>query len=261
MGYTAAALSFALKDSPVPVILVGSQRSADRPSSDAATNLLAATSIAGRAPFAEVVVAMHDWISDEKVVVHRGTRVRKCHTSRRDAFKSVNAPPLAHYDLLHNSLKMNTDDYVQRRKSPDWTPHAEFDPNVALIKFHPGLSVGIIDWAMATGYKGIILEGSGLGHVGDVLFPALERAVKDGIVVGMCSQCIWGTVHMNVYSTGRDLQRIGVVPLDDMLAETALTKMMWAFAQEKDPEKVKQIMLANVAHEFSERRMLEVAEE
>jgi glutamyl-tRNA(Gln) amidotransferase subunit D len=261
MGYTAAALSFALKDSPVPVILVGSQRSADRPSSDAATNLLAATSIAGRAPFAEVVVAMHDWISDEKVVVHRGTRVRKCHTSRRDAFKSVNAPPLAHYDLLHNSLKMNTDDYVQRRKSPDWTPHAEFDPNVALIKFHPGLSVGIIDWAMATGYKGIILEGSGLGHVGDVLFPALERAVKDGIVVGMCSQCIWGTVHMNVYSTGRDLQRIGVVPLDDMLAETALTKMMWAFAQEKDPEKVKQVMLTNVAHEFSDRRMLEVAEE
>jgi glutamyl-tRNA(Gln) amidotransferase subunit D len=114
---------------------------------------------------------------------------------------------------------------------------------------------------MATGYKGIILEGSGLGHVGDVLFPALERAVKDGIVVGMCSQCIWGTVHMNVYSTGRDLQRIGVVPLDDMLAETALTKMMWAFAQEKDPEKVKQVMLTNVAHEFSDRRMLEVAEE
>ena len=261
LGYTAAALSFALKGIPVPVVLVGSQRSSDRPSSDAATNLLSSAAIAGNAPFAEVVVAMHDWISDEKVVVHRGTRVRKCHTSRRDAFRSVNARPLAYYDLLHSSLQLNAEKYAQRRKGSEWSPKPQFDPNVALIRFYPGLSVGIIDWAMATGYKGIVLEGSGLGHVGESLFPALERAVDEGIVVVMCSQCIWGTVHMDVYSTGRDLQRIGVIPMGDMLSETALAKMMWAFGQEKDPEKVKEIMVTNIADEFSERRVVEAFEE
>lgn len=261
LGYTAAALSFALQDIPAPIVLVGSQRSSDRPSSDAATNLVAATAVAGQAPFAEVVVAMHDWVSDEKVAIHRGTKVRKCHTSRRDAFRSVNARPIAYYDLANRALQMNGEKYVERKRRSDWEVRSKFDPNVALIKSHPGLSVGMIDWATATGYKGIVLEGTGLGHVSDVLFPALERAVKNGIVVGMCSQCIWGRVHMNVYSTGRDLLKIGVLPLDDMLAETALVKMMWAFGQEKDPEKVSKLMVTNIANELSDRRSLEAAVE
>jgi glutamyl-tRNA(Gln) amidotransferase subunit D len=204
---------------------------------------------------------MHDWVSDEKVAVHRGTKVRKCHTSRRDAFRSVNARPIAYYDLANRALQLNSEKYVERNRRSDWEVRSKFDPNVALIKFHPGLSVGMIDWATATGYKGIVLEGTGLGHVSDVLFPALERAVKNGIVVGMCSQCIWGRVHMNVYSTGRDLLKIGVLPLGDMLAETALVKMMWAFGQEKDPEKVSKLMVANIANELSDRRSLEAAVE
>ncbi len=260
LAYTAAALSFALKEAPVPVVLVGSQRSSDRPSSDAATNLLASSAVAGHAPFAEVVVAMHDWVSDERIALHRGTKVRKCHTSRRDAFKSVNARPIAYYDVMRRSLELNGEKYAKRRKQQDWTIHSRFDPNVALIKFHPGLSVGIIDWATATGCKGIVLEGTGLGHVGDAIIPALERAINDGIVVAMCSQCIWGRVHMDVYSTGRDLLRIGVLPLGDMLPETALVKMMWAFGQEEDPGKVKQILLTNIANEFSDRRILEAME-
>jgi len=260
LGYTAAALSFALKGIPIPVVLVGAQRSSDRPSSDAATNLLAATAIAARAPFAEVVVAMHDWISDEKIAVHRGTRVRKCHTSRRDAFKTINAQPIAYYDLTQRALTLTSEEYGNRRKEDGWVVRPEFDPNVLLVKFHPGLSVGMIDWAIASGYKGIVLEGTGLGHVSETLFPALERATSSGIVVGMCSQCIWGRVHMNVYSAGRDLQRIGVLNFGDMLAETALVKMMWAFGQEKRPEKVKEIMLTNMVGEFSDRRLAEVEE-
>jgi len=257
LGYTAAALSFALTDLPIPVVLVGSQRSSDRPSSDAASNLVAATAVAGQAPFAEVVVAMHDWISDEKVAVHRGTKVRKCHTSRRDAFRTVNQKPIAHYDLINRTLNLDVTQYRERGKSGSLTVKAQFDPNVALVKFYPGISVGIIDWATATGFKGIVLEGTGLGHVGEALFSSLERAVNDGVVVGMCSQCIWGRVHMNVYSTGRDLLRIGVLPLGDMLSETALVKMMWAFGQEKNPENVKKIMTINLANELSERRELE----
>ena len=257
LGYTAAALSFALRDLPIPVVLVGSQRSSDRPSSDAASNLVAATHVAGEAPFAEVVVAMHDWISDERVAVHRGTKVRKCHTSRRDAFRSVNAQPIAYYDLTHHTLELTNESFKPRQGGNAFTVKSQFDPNVALVKFHPGISTGIIDWATATGFKGLILEGSGLGHVGDSLFQSLERAVDSGMAVGMCSQCIWGRVHMNVYSTGRDLLRIGVIPLGDMLAETALAKMMWAFGQEKDAEKVKKIMLTNLANELNQRRTLE----
>jgi glutamyl-tRNA(Gln) amidotransferase subunit D len=257
LAYTAAALSFALTELPIPVVLVGSQRSSDRPSSDAASNLVAATVVAGQAQFAEVVVAMHDWISDEKVAVHRGTKVRKCHTSRRDAFRSVNDAPIAHYDLVHRTFELDGRSYRPRRKGATVTVQSQFDPNVALIKFHPGVSAGIIDWATATGFKGIILEGTGLGHVGDALYSSIERAVNNGAVVGMCSQCIWGRVQMNVYSTGRDLLRMGVLPLGDMLAETALVKMMWAFGHERDPEKVKNIMSTNIANELSDRRELE----
>ncbi|HYB83894.1 MAG TPA: Glu-tRNA(Gln) amidotransferase subunit GatD, partial [archaeon] len=257
LAYTAAALSFAFTTLPIPVVLVGSQRSSDRPSSDAASNLIAATSVAGHAPFAEVVVAMHDWISDEKVAIHRGTKVRKCHTSRRDAFRSVNVKPIAHYDLIHHTLELDEGSYRPRRNDTLPVVQPQFNPNVALIKFHPGISAGIIDWATATGYKGIILEGTGLGHVGDALFPSIERAANDGVVVGMSSQCIWGRVHMNVYSTGRDLLRMGVLPLGDMLPETALVKMMWAFGHESNPEVVKKIMLTNIANEFSDRRELE----
>jgi glutamyl-tRNA(Gln) amidotransferase subunit D len=258
LGYTAAALSFALNRPPVPVVLVGSQRSSDRPSSDAATNLIAATAVGATATFAEVVVAMHDWVSDEKVAVHLGTKVRKCHTSRRDAFESVNASPIAYYDLIRRTIDVKSESLAKRRKDSDWSPLPRFDPSVAMIKFHPGMSVGIIDWAIASGHKGIVLEGTGLGHVGETLYHALERAIKDGIVVAMCSQCIWGRVHMNVYSAGRDLLRMGVIPLGDMLSETALVKMMWAFGNEADPYKVKMIMARNLAGELSDRRLVKV---
>ena len=258
LGYTAAALSFALNDTPVPVVFVGSQRSSDRPSSDAATNLTASTAIAAKAPFAEVVVAMHDWVSDQRIAIHRATRVRKCHTSRRDAFKSVNSTPLAYYDLIKNSIDINSNSKEKRRKAENWSIKPQFDPNVVLLKFHPAMSAGIIDWATASGCKGIVLEGSGLGHVGDALFAAIERAIKDKIVVAMCSQCIWGTVHMNVYSTGRDLLRLGVIPLGDMLSETALVKMMWAFGNEDNPDAVKKIMLTNMHGELTDRRTVEV---
>jgi len=257
LGYTAAALSFALNKPPVPVVLVGSQRSSDRPSSDAAANLVASTAIAGRAPFAEVVVAMHDWISDERIAIHLGTKVRKCHTSRRDAFESVNVRPIGYYDLIRNSTDVTVKSLNTRRSDSDWTIRPKFDSNVVLIKFYPGISGAIIDWAVASGQRGIVIEGSGLGHIGEAMFPAVERAIDNDILVAMSSQCIWGAVHMNVYSTGRDLLRMGVIPLGDMLPETALVKMMWALGNVASPAEAKIMMGKNLAGEFSDRRLLE----
>jgi len=255
MGYTAAALSFALHDLPVPVILVGSQRSADRPSSDAGTNLIGAVTAAVEAPFAEVAIAMHETTSDTSIVLHRGTKVRKCHTSRRDAFQSINAIPLAR--VQNHKIEMLVDDYRRRDCTRKLTLKKEFDEKVALIKFYPSMNPEVINWYVEKNYRGIILEGTGLGHVGSYLFQAIQNAVDHNVIVGMTSQCIWGRINMNVYNQGRDLLALGVTPLEDMLPETAIVKLMWIFGQTKDIEEAKKLLKKNIAGEFSQRTLPE----
>jgi glutamyl-tRNA(Gln) amidotransferase subunit D len=259
LGYTAAALSFALQDLPVPVILVGSQRSADRPSSDAATNLIGAVKAAASAPFAEVVVAMHETVSDKSILFHRGTKVRKCHTSRRDAFKSVNVTPLARME--NEKMRMLVEDYRERDSSRKLLLKPDFDQRVALIKFHPSLNPRIIEGYVDDGYRGIIFEGTGLGHLPNYCFSAVRKAVENGMVVAMTSQCIWGRLGMNVYDTGRDLLALGVLSLEDMLPETALVKLMWVLGQTSNVKEAKTLLTTNLAHENSLRTIHEEAEE
>lgn len=255
LGYCAAALSFALQSSPVPIVFVAAQRSSDRPSSDAATNLIGAVSVAARAPFAGVVAVMHGWLSDDILLVHKGTKVRKCHTSRRDAFKSINATPMARFHVETRKLEMLENEFPVRGSSSQVGCRPNFDDRVALVKFYPGLDPGIIDWCVTKGYHGLILEGTGLGHVSAHCYASLERAVGSGMFVGMTSQCLWGRIDMNVYSTGIDLQKIGIHPLEDMLPETALVKLMWVLGQTSDPEKVADMMRTNLAGEISPRRL------
>lgn len=253
MAYSSAALSFALQNLPIPIVLVGSQRSSDRPSSDAASNLVGAVSVANHAPFAEVVVAMHETISDGFMAIHRGARVRKCHTSGRDAFQTVNSPIFARYDLERGNLAMNESEYSKREHLRKVMLKPNFNDKVMLIKFHPGMESKIIELAIRNGYLGMIIEGTGLGHIGKYLHNAVKLALDSGLLVGMTSQCIWGRVNMNVYYTGRDLLAMGIIPLDNMLSETALVKMMWAFGQTNDKEEIKSIMKKNIAWEFSQR--------
>jgi len=255
MAYTAAALSFALQNLPVPVIIVGSQRSADRPSSDAATNLIAAVTAAAKAPFAETAIAMHETPSDNTITLHKGTKVRKCHTSRRDTFKSINTPPIA--KIQNQKIITLTEDYKKRDPTRKLALKPEFDEKVALLKFYPGTNPTIIDWYVKNEYKGIVLEGTGLGHVSEYCFEAIKKAVEHNIVVAMASQCIWGRVNMNVYDSGRDLLALGVIPLEDMLPETALVKLMWIFGQTKDFEEAKKLLKTNIAGEFSPRTLSE----
>jgi len=255
MAYSAAALSFALQNLPVPVIFVGSQRSADRPSSDAATNLIGAVTAAAYAPFAEVGLAMHETISDTSIIIHRGTKVRKCHTSRRDTFKSVNSKPLARIE--GGKIEMLVEDYAKRDSSRKLVLKPEFSEKVALIKFYPGMNPAVIDWYVDNNYKGIVLEGTGLGHVGRYCFDSIRRAIKNGVLVTMTSQCIWGRINMNVYDQGRDLLALGVIPLEDMLPETALVKLMWIFGQTDSLEEAERLLRMNLAHEYSERTIYE----
>jgi glutamyl-tRNA(Gln) amidotransferase subunit D len=255
MGYTAAALSFALQNLPFPVIIVGSQRSADRPSSDAATNLIGAVTAAARAPFAEVTVAMHETTSDDSIVFHRGTKVRKCHTSKRDAFKSVNATPMAR--MKNRELTMLTQDYKKRDASKELALKPKFNDRVALVKFYPSMDPAVIDWLVDQHYAGIILEGTGLGHINMKSFGAVRKAVMKDVIVAMTSQCMWGRVNMNVYDAGRDLQAQGVIPLQDMLPETALVKLMWILGQTNDVEEAKRLLTTNIAGEISPRTLPE----
>jgi len=258
MGYTAAALSFALQDLPVPVILVGSQRSADRPSSDAATNLTGAVTAAAKAPFAEVTLAMHETPSDKATVLHRGTKVRKCHTSRRDTFKSINAEPLAKVE--NGNVIMLTEDYRKRDKSRKLVLKPKFEEKAALLKFYPGLNPDIIDYLVSKGCRGIVFEGTGLGHVSNQCLNSVRNAVEKGVIVAMTSQCIWGRVDMKVYDTGRDYLNAGVVPLEDMLSETALVKLMWTLGQTKSPEEATKLLTTNIAGEISPRTLSETNE-
>ncbi|MCL2867976.1 MAG: Glu-tRNA(Gln) amidotransferase subunit GatD [Candidatus Bathyarchaeota archaeon] len=249
MGYTSAALSFALQNLPVPVILVGAQRSSDRPSSDAATNLIGAVKVASEAPFAEVGLAMHETVSDSAIVVHRGVKVRKCHTSRRDTFKSVNGFPIA--KVLNQKIILENEDYQRRDSSKELILKADFCDKVALVKFYPGMDPSVIDFYVNQGFRGILLEGSGLGHVSSVCFDAIRNATAKGVVVALASQCIWGRVNMNVYDTGRDLLSLGVVPLEDMFPETGLVKLMWALGQSDDAEEVQLLLKTNISSEFT----------
>jgi glutamyl-tRNA(Gln) amidotransferase subunit D len=251
LGSTSAALSFALQNLPVPVVLVGSQRSSDRPSSDAAMNLIGATNLATKADAAEVFVLMHAETGDTHLHAHRGTRVRKLHTSRRDAFQSVNDYPLfrvAGEDVqeLHSPL-------LRRDTKRKMILKPKFEEKVALVKTNPGVEASLIDYFVEAGFRGIVIEGTGLGHAPNRIHTSIKRAVDAGLIVAMTSQCLFGRVDMNVYRSGVELLDIGVIPCEDMFPETALVKLMWVLANTKDQGAAKELLLKPLVGEIDMR--------
>ena len=247
MGFSAAALAFALSNLSGPVVFVGSQRSSDRPSSDSTMNLLSAARVA-TSDMGEVAVVMHRGTGDDLCAVHRGTRVRKMHTSRRDAFASPNSKPLGTATPDYAELK-------SYRKKGDGPVEIRpgFEESVALIYAYPGLSGDTLD-SILSDSKGAVIAGTGLGHVERSLIPVIARHIKDGKPVVMTSQCLYGTVNMNVYSTGRDLIKAGVIPGGDMLPETAYVKLSWALSNLD--EGIDEFMKNNIAGEMEGARYL-----
>ena len=254
MHYTASALSFALQNLPIPVVIVGAQRSSDRPSSDAALNLISATIFATKSQFSGVFVAMHASPSDETIACHVGTRVRKNHTSRRDAFESIDITPVAM--IKGDKIEIQTEQSeikLQKRNtdSSSFLVKPDFNSKVILLKYHPGFDPHLITHAIMSGYKAIIVEGTGLGHISRECFPQIQNAVKSGVMIFMTSQCIWGRIKMTVYDTGRDLLDMGVIPLSNMTSETATVKAMWVLANNKEIESAKKMMQENMANEIA----------
>ncbi|MCC6014547.1 MAG: Glu-tRNA(Gln) amidotransferase subunit GatD [Desulfurococcaceae archaeon] len=252
MAYTAAALAFSLRGLGNPVILVGAQRSSDRPSTDALYNLKACPIIVREAPFAEVVVAMHGTSDDLYVLVHRGVRVRKMHSSRRDAFQSINDLPLAKVFPKERIFKVVNSRYVPRTRGRDVVVMSRFSSRVALIKYYPAMDCSLVDYLVDRGYRGVVIEGTGLGHVRDECVPSIERASEAGVIVAMSTQTIFGRVDLDVYTTGRKLLKAGAVPVDDMLPEVAFVKLSWLLGNfpHEEPERLKSLLLTNFVYEI-----------
>lgn len=251
LHHTAAALTFMVQNSPVPIVLVGSQRSSDRPSSDAALNLMHATYAAGHGDIAEVMICMFGPTSDDYGLLHRGTRVRKMHSSYRSTFRTIGDIPLAR--VTRQGVVPMKQEYNHRRKDKEVKILPYFEEKVAIVYYYPNMQPDIIDSLVDNGYKGIVIAGTGLGHVNKPLYPALERAHKKGVHVYMTVQTLWGYVHMFVYDTGRDLMAKGVIPAANMLPEVAYIKLGWALGQTNDPEKVRELMLTPVNDEITKR--------
>lgn len=245
LAYTSAALSFMLRDLTRPVVLVGSQRSSDRPSSDSAENLISAARVACT-DMAEVVVVMHASSSDGRCFIQRGTRVRKMHSSRRDAFRSINAVPLG--EVVDGRVEFHGD--YRKAKKGKVGVDERLEEKVALVKIHPGISQKTLS-KIIDGSKGLILEGTGLGHVPEYLFPVIEDGINAGKPMVMTTQTLYGRVDMNVYSTGRKLLSMGVIPGGDMLPEVAYVKLMHVMGSTKKLGEIKELMPENIAGEIS----------
>ena len=252
MHHTAAALSFMVQNPPVPVVMVGSQRSSDRPSSDAARNLIAAAWAAGHGPIAEVLVCMFGPTSDLYNLLHRGTRVRKMHSSVRSTFRTLGDIPVGMVE--DGQVRPLKDDFAPRRDDRDVTIRAAFERKVTLTYYYPGMQPDVIDGLIDAGYRGIVVAGTGLGHVNRAIYPALERARDAGVQVYMTLQTLWGFVQMHVYETGREILELGVVPLANMLPEVAYIKLGWALGlHPDDPEAAKALMQTPIAGEMTRR--------
>jgi glutamyl-tRNA(Gln) amidotransferase subunit D len=263
LHFTAAALSFMLRNLTKPVALVGAQRSPDRGSFDGTMNLICSSYFTGYSDIGEVCVVMHGTTNDDYCLAHRGTKVRKMHTSRRDAFRSINELPIA--KIWPNGKIEITNENYRKFENKKVTVDTKFEPKVALVKSYIGSDPEILDWYVDRGFRGIVIEGSGLGHVptGESgvkmgqfdpkmsWIPHIKKAVEKGVVVIITSQTLYGRVHPFVYKPLRLVYEAGGVYGEDMLPEVAYIKLGHVLGHTKDVEKAKQLMLTNFAGEIT----------
>ncbi|MEN9626565.1 MAG: hypothetical protein RL557_893 [archaeon] len=255
LHFTGSALSFMLGKLNKPVVLTYSQRSSDRGSSDSRLNLICSAH-AALSDIAEVMLVGHATIHDDFCYALQGNKVRKMHSSRRDAFKAVNSTPFAKV-FPNGKIELLRNDFNKRNKNKV-VIDAVFDEKVSLLKIHPGIIPAAIDYYRKN-CKGLVIEGTGFGHVACEgkynLVPSLKIAITSGLLVYMTTQTIFGRVDPFVYTTGRKLQDIGVVFLNDMLPETALVKLGWVLGHKewRGTVATKLKMLENVNGEMNER--------
>jgi len=249
MSFSASALSFMIENNHYPIIFTGSQRSSDRPSSDAYFNLKGAIKLAATSDLGDVSVVMHSDMSDDFLSIHKGVRVRKMHTSRRDAFKSINDIELGRIDSMLN-IKLN-DNYRKIKRENDMILYDKFEKMVSLIYYYPGIDKEIF-FKQIDKSKGSIIAGTGLGHIKNEFVHYLSQ-YRDEKIIGVTSQCLYGSVNLNVYSTGRNMLSAGLIPLKDMLPETAYVKLGFLLGN-FEFQRAKELLNTDMRGEISDRR-------
>ena len=264
LHYTSAALALALENLTVPVLVVGAQRSSDRGSSDAGMNLINAVYFAVNSDVCEVGVCMHNNLNDDYCAILPGLKTRKMHTSRRDAFKPINAKPWALVDYRKGEIK-----YIDK-------PYSRSSNGKLNLKlFNEKLKIGLLkttinmdarQFLFYKGYDGLVIEASGIGNLPTSaldrhtlehkkIFNALKTLTKKTVVV-LAPQTIYGRLNLNVYSNEREMQKIGVLGhLNDMTPETTVVKLAWLLSNHK--KEVKELLFKNLKGEINERLMKE----
>ncbi len=248
MSYTAAALSFMLPKLSIPVVIVGSQRSSDRPSSDAALNLIHATTAAARGDFADVVICMMGTQNHSFAYLHKGGLVRKMHSSVRHTFRTIKTTPFAKVE--GSTIEMLQKEYKKRGEDKITQADLKLDDRVGLVYTYPGTDPKVFEFYGDAGYKGLVIAGTGLGHTPHATFPAIKKIIDKGVSVVMVVQTLWGFTGMNVYETGREELALGIIDGKSMLPETAMVKLMYVLGHEKDPAKIKTMMETNLRGEI-----------
>ena len=235
----------------IPVVITGSQRTSDRPSSDAALNLINAAVVAS-SDISEVLVTMLGSSSHDYGLIHRGTLVRKMHSSVRAAFRTIDQIPIGM--IQNRKIKMFSSDY-KKRSNREIILKTKFEKKIALVYSYPGMESELIDFYIDNGYKGIVFAGTGLGHTSTYIYESIKRAIQEGITILMTTQTLHGFVGMDVYSTGRELQNLGVIPGKNILPEVGYVKLGWVLGQTQDPNEIKNLLLTNIAGEFIDREL------
>ncbi len=249
MHYTSAALSFMLDDLGFPVIFVGSQRSSDRGSSDAGMNMICAAQFIAKSDFSGVGLCMHSSMDDKACWILPGLKSRKFHSSRRDAFQAVNAKPFALVDLK-GKIKVMDNSFAKRFDKKLKVDLLDEKLKIGILRVHPGMTSAEVD--CYSKYQGLIIEGTGLGHMPINSDTKLLNSLKKlKIPKIMCTQTVFGRVNMNVYSTGRKLQE-NVLSGSDMTAETAFMKLAWLLSTKKDVKLISENLKGEINNRISD---------
>ncbi len=259
MHYSSAALAFALPGLDIAVVFVGSQRSSDRPSTDARVNLLSAAKFIGESSHEGTAICMHENSSDDSCLVIPGCKARKMHTSRRDAFRPINATPLARVDIEEDEIEVFSESAAQESFE---VKKFDTDLEIGMLQAHPHMQAEEVE--KFEGFDGVVFQLMALGHAPNMdpdeytdenarIAEAIQD-LSDEIPVVACSQSLYGRLNLNVYTPQRKLLEQGVVGNHtDMTPETAFVKLGWLLSQYDDKEKVEELYEEDLRGEISER--------
>lgn len=239
MSYTAAALSFALRNLSKPVVLTGALMPINETIGDARMNLAFAVR-AAMLDIAEVCIVVGPRVL-------RGCRAKKVHEAISGTFASTRFPALA--DFSH-AFELHPWRTVRRKRVLSCKP--SFDPAVTLLTLHPGLPQSFLDATLNANLHGIILRAYGPGMIPDHLFLWLRKLNERGVPVVMTSQVLDSFVDLHRYGKQIGIERLGVISGKDMTYECALTKLMWTLAQTKNHRRVREIMEKSLVGELDE---------